>query len=328
MKVLKFGGTSVGSSENINKVIQIVGHASENQSVVVVVSAVGGITDKLMNASSKAISKDLDYKSDFNKLKKQHIDIIEGLLSGDSLESTKDIILEKLLELEKLLDGIYLINELSPQTTDKLLSFGELMSSLIIFEAMQQKGLNVQLKNSQNLIVTDSNFTNAAVQFEETNANITTYFEHNDKLITILPGFISKSEDGEITTLGRGGSDYTAAIVASALDAKFLEIWTDVSGMYTTNPKLVKQAKPIHKLSYFEAIELSHFGAKVLYPPTVLPVLSKNIPILIKNTMAPDEDGTLITKDVENGNSNPIKGISNVNGISLLTLQGLSLIHI
>lgn len=328
MKVLKFGGTSVGSSENINKVIQIVSHASENQSVVVVVSAVGGITDKLMNASSKAISKDLDYKSDFNKLKKQHIDIIEGLLSGDSLESTKDIILEKLLELEKLLDGIYLINELSPQTTDKLLSFGELMSSLIIFEAMQQKGLNVQLKNSQNLIVTDSNFTNAAVQFEETNANITTYFEHNDKLITILPGFISKSEDGEITTLGRGGSDYTAAIVASALDAKFLEIWTDVSGMYTTNPKLVKQAKPIHKLSYFEAIELSHFGAKVLYPPTVLPVLSKNIPILIKNTMAPDEDGTLITKDVENGNSNPIKGISNVNGISLLTLQGNGMVGI
>jgi bifunctional aspartokinase / homoserine dehydrogenase 1 len=328
MKVLKFGGTSVGSSENINKVIQIVSHASENESVVVVVSAVGGITDKLMNASSKAISKDLDYKSDFIKLKKQHIDVIEGLLSGDSLESTKDIILEKLLELEKLLDGIYLINELSPQTTDKLLSFGELMSSLIIFEAMQQKGLNVQLKNSQNLIVTDSNFTNAAVQFEETNANITTYFEHNDKLITILPGFISKSEDGEITTLGRGGSDYTAAIVASALDAKFLEIWTDVSGMYTTNPKLVKQAKPIRKLSYFEAIELSHFGAKVLYPPTVLPVLSKNIPILIKNTMAPEEDGTLITKDVENGSSNPIKGISNVNGISLLTLQGNGMVGI
>ncbi len=328
MKVLKFGGTSVGSSENINKVIQIVSHASENESVVVVVSAVGGITDKLMNASSKAISKDLDYKSDFNKLKKQHIDVIEGLLSGDSLESTKDIILEKLLELEKLLDGIYLINELSPQTTDKLLSFGELISSLIIFEAMQQKGLNVQLKNSQNLIVTDSNFTNAAVQFEETNANITTYFEHNDKLITILPGFISKSEDGEITTLGRGGSDYTAAIVASALDAKFLEIWTDVSGMYTTNPKLVKQAKPIRKLSYFEAIELSHFGAKVLYPPTVLPVLSKNIPILIKNTMAPEEDGTLITKDVENGSSNPIKGISNVNGISLLTLQGNGMVGI
>lgn len=328
MKVLKFGGTSVGSSENINKVIKIVNNASENDAVVVVVSAVGGITDKLMNASSKAISKDLDYKSDFNTLKQQHIEIIDALLTGASLENTKDIILEKLSELEKLLDGIYLINELSPQTTDKLLSFGELMSSLIIFEAMQQEGLNVQLKNSQNLIVTDSNFTNAAVQFEETNANITSYFAHNDKLITILPGFIAKSEDGEITTLGRGGSDYTAAIVASALNANSLEIWTDVSGMFTTNPKLVKQAKPIQKLSYYEAIELSHFGAKVLYPPTVLPVLSKNIPILIKNTMAPDEDGTLITKNVENGSTNPIKGISNVNGISLLTLQGNGMVGI
>ncbi|MDB2631884.1 bifunctional aspartate kinase/homoserine dehydrogenase I [Flavobacteriaceae bacterium] len=328
MKVLKFGGTSVGSSENINKVIKIVNNASENDAVVVVVSAVGGITDKLMNASSKAISKDLDYKSDFNTLKQQHIEIIDALLTGAYLENTKDIILEKLSELEKLLDGIYLINELSPQTTDKLLSFGELMSSLIIFEAMQQEGLNVQLKNSQNLIVTDSNFTNAAVQFEETNANITSYFAHNDKLITILPGFIAKSEDGEITTLGRGGSDYTAAIVASALNANSLEIWTDVSGMFTTNPKLVKQAKPIQKLSYYEAIELSHFGAKVLYPPTVLPVLSKNIPILIKNTMAPDEDGTLITKNVENGSANPIKGISNVNGISLLTLQGNGMVGI
>ena len=328
MKVIKFGGTSVGSSENINKVIKIVNNASENDAVVVVVSAVGGITDKLMNASSKAISKDLDYKSDFNTLKQQHIEIIDALLTGASLENTKDIILEKLSELEKLLDGIYLINELSPQTTDKLLSFGELMSSLIIFEAMQQEGLNVQLKNSQNLIVTDSNFTNAAVQFEETNANITSYFAHNDKLITILPGFIAKSEDDEITTLGRGGSDYTAAIVASALNANSLEIWTDVSGMFTTNPKLVKQAKPIQKLSYYEAIELSHFGAKVLYPPTVLPVLSKNIPILIKNTMAPDEDGTLITKNVENGSTNPIKGISNVNGISLLTLQGNGMVGI
>ena len=149
---------------------------------------------------------------------------------------------------------------------------------------MQQQGLNVQLKNSQNLIVTDSSFTNALVQFEETNDNIRTYFENNSKMITILPGFISKSELDEITTLGRGGSDYTAAIVAAALQVGALEIWTDVSGMYTTNPKLVKQAKPIAKLSYLEAIELSHFGAKVLYPPTVLPVLTKNIPILIKNT--------------------------------------------
>ena len=328
MNVLKFGGTSVGSAENIKKVIEIVKSASENDHVVVVVSAVGGITDKLMHASQKAIENDLNYKSDFDKLKQQHVEIMEGLLSGSTLSDTKDMIFEKLAELEKLLDGIFLINELSSKTTDKLLSFGELMSSLIIFEAMQEYGLNVQLKNSQNLIVTDSNFTNASVQFEETNANITSYFEHNKKLVTILPGFISKSEEGEITTLGRGGSDYTAAILAAALEVNTLEIWTDVSGMFTTNPKLVKQAQPIKKLSYKEAIELSHFGAKVLYPPTVLPVLSKNIPIHIKNTLKPDEEGTLITKVVTNGNGNPIKGISNINGISLLTLQGNGMVGI
>lgn len=328
MNVLKFGGTSVGSAENIKKVIEIVKSASENDHVVVVVSAVGGITDKLMRASQKAIENDLNYKSDFDKLKQQHVEIMEGLLSGSTLSDTKDVIFEKLAELEKLLDGIFLINELSPKTTDKLLSFGELMSSLIIFEAMQEYELNVQLKNSQNLIVTDSNFTNASVQFEETNANITSYFEHNKKLVTILPGFISKSEEGEITTLGRGGSDYTAAILAAALEVNTLEIWTDVSGMFTTNPKLVKQAQPIKKLSYKEAIELSHFGAKVLYPPTVLPVLSKNIPIHIKNTLKPDEEGTLITKVVTNGNGNPIKGISNINGISLLTLQGNGMVGI
>jgi aspartokinase/homoserine dehydrogenase 1 len=328
MKVLKFGGTSVGSSENIQRVAKIVKTKAENTAIVVVVSAVGGITDKLMAASQKAIQGNLDYKSDFNQIKKQHIEIIEGLLSGASLEETKDLVLEKLSELEKLLEGIYLINELSIQTTDKLLSFGELISSLIIFEYMQQQGLNVQLKNSQNLIVTDSSFTNALVQFEETNDNIRTYFENNSKMITILPGFISKSELDEITTLGRGGSDYTAAIVAAALQVDALEIWTDVSGMYTTNPKLVKQAKPIAKLSYLEAIELSHFGAKVLYPPTVLPVLTKNIPILIKNTLAPDESGTLITQNVNNGSINPIKGISNVNDISLLTLQGNGMVGI
>jgi aspartokinase/homoserine dehydrogenase 1 len=328
MKVLKFGGTSVGSLENIQKVTQIVKAKAENTAIVVVVSAIGGITDKLMAASDKAIQGNLDYKTDFDEIKKHHIEVMNGLLSGSSLENTKDLVLEKLTELEILLEGIYLVNELSIQTTDKLLSFGELISSLLIFEYMQQQELNVQLKNSQNLIVTDSSFTNAAVQFEETNDNIRTYFNNNSKMITILPGFISKSELGENTTLGRGGSDYTAAIVAAALEVEALEIWTDVSGMYTTNPKLVKQAKPISKLSYLEAVELSHFGAKVLYPPTVLPVLNKNIPILIKNTLAPKEVGTLITQNFNNGSNNPIKGISNVNDISLLTLQGNGMVGI
>ena len=328
MKVLKFGGTSVGSSKNISKVIKIVKEESASENIVVVVSAVGGITDKLLVAADKAINKDQSYKQDFKALRLKHIEVIDGLLSGDVHEATTDIVLEHLSRLEKLLDGVYLINELSPKTTDKLLSFGELISSLIIYEAMKSKGLNVQLKNSQNLIVTDSNFTNAAVNFEETNSNITTYFESNQKMVTILPGFISKSEQDEITTLGRGGSDYTAAIIAAALHASVLQIWTDVSGMFTSNPKMVKHAKPIAKLSYLEAIELSHFGAKVLYPPTVQPVLRKNIPLLIKNTLAPEDAGTLITKVVENGSEFPIKGISNINNVSLLTLQGNGMVGI
>tara|TARA_B110000037_G_scaffold90346_1_gene106916 strand:- start:9582 stop:12035 length:2454 start_codon:yes stop_codon:yes gene_type:complete len=328
MKVLKFGGTSVGSSKNISKVIKIVKEESASENIVVVVSAVGGITDKLLVAADKAINKDHSYKQDFEVLRLKHIEVIDGLLSGEVHEATTDIVLEHLSRLEKLLDGVYLINELSPKTTDKLLSFGELISSLIIYETMKSKGLNVQLKNSQNLIVTDSNFTNAAVNFEETNSNIKMYFESNQKMVTILPGFISKSEQNEITTLGRGGSDYTAAIIAAALHASVLQIWTDVSGMFTSNPKMVKHAKPIAKLSYLEAIELSHFGAKVLYPPTVQPVLRKNIPLLIKNTLAPEDAGTLITKVVENGSEFPIKGISNINNVSLLTLQGNGMVGI
>jgi len=237
MKVLKFGGTSVGSAKNIQKVIEIVKNESLSENVTVVVSAIGGITDKLLAAANKAIEKNKNYKDDFESLRLKHVEVIDGLLSGESHETTLDIVLNHLSKLEKILDGIYLINELSPKTTDKLLSFGELLSSLIIYETMKLHDLNIQLKNSQNLIVTDSNFTNAAVNFGETNENIVTYYDSNDKIITILPGFISKSELGEITTLGRGGSDYTAAIIASAMNASVLQIWTDVSGMFTSIQK-------------------------------------------------------------------------------------------
>src|SRR5690606_15535730 len=182
--------------------------------------------------------------------------------------------------------------------------------------------------NSQELIVTNSNFTKAEVNYPLTNANIVTYFKDNSQNITILPGFISKSTTGEFTTLGRGGSDFTAAIVAAALKVNRLEIWTDVSGMYTANPKLVKQAYPIERLSYQEAMELSHFGAKVLYPPSLQPVLVLDIPIHIKNTNQPEMYGTVITSDKSNGFSKAAKGISNISNIALLTLQGNGMIGI
>ncbi len=326
MKVLKFGGTSVGSSKNINNVINILENYSKIDNVVCIVSAVGGITDKLLLAGKQAQNKDAGFKDTFQGIKKIHLDIIKELNPAHS-ETIATYVDAKLEALHSLLEGIYLINELSPKTSDKLVSFGELLSSFIIAETMKNRGLSAEIKNSQDLVVTNSNFTKAEVDYATTNNNIQTYFNSASQKITILPGFISKSKLGEQTTLGRGGSDFTAAIVAAALKVEQLEIWTDVSGMFTTNPKLVKQAYPIDKISYQEAMELSHFGAKVLYPPTVQPVLDLNIPIHIKNTLEPEAVGTIISNE-ETISSSPVKGISNIGNIALLTLQGSGMIGI
>lgn len=327
MNVLKFGGTSVGSTENIKKVIQILDNYSKEDSLICVVSAVGGITDKLLKAGELAQNKNESYLAEYKLIKQIHLDILSELIPNQN-EASKEYLESKLHALKSLLDGIYLINELSPKTSDKLVSFGEQLSSFIIAETMKSYGLNAVRKNSQELIITNSNFSKAEVNYTLTNHNIRDYFKKANQRITILPGFISTSESGEVTTLGRGGSDFTAAIVAAALQVNRLEIWTDVSGMYTANPKLVKQAFPIERLSYQEAMELSHFGAKVLYPPTVQPVLDLGIPIHIKNTMQPEASGTIITNENTNGNSTTAKGISNISDIALLTLQGNGMVGI
>ena len=326
MKVLKFGGTSVGSSKNINNVISILENYGKNDTVICVVSAVGGITDKLLLAGKQAQDKDRAFLDTFEGIKERHFNIIKELNPSNN-DSILSYVEENLEALKSLLEGIYLINELSPKTSDKLVSFGELLSSFIIAETMKNRGLSADRKNSQELVITNSNFTKAEVDYSITNQNIRDYFKSAKQNITILPGFISKSRIGEITTLGRGGSDFTAAIVAAALHVEQLEIWTDVSGMFTTNPKLVKQAYPIDKISYQEAMELSHFGAKVLYPPTVQPVLSLDIPIHIKNTLEPDAVGTVISnEDIKS--SSPVKGISNISNIALLTLEGTGMVGI
>ncbi|WP_028873436.1 bifunctional aspartate kinase/homoserine dehydrogenase I [Psychroserpens burtonensis] len=327
MNVLKFGGTSVGSAKNINKVISILDNYSQNNRVICVVSAIGGITDKLLKAADMAQRKNRDYILEYEAIAEKHHSILLELIpSGNETISTP--LSNKLQDLRSLLDGIFLINELSPKTSDKLVSFGELLSAFIIAETMKNRGLDCIRKNSQELMVTNSNFTKAEVQYQQTNTNIKSYFSEAKEQITILPGFISKSTNGELTTLGRGGSDFTAAIVAAALKVNSLEIWTDVSGMYTTNPKLVKQAFPIENLSYQEAMELSHFGAKVLYPPTVQPVLNLNIPIHIKNTLKPNAIGTKISNDFIDNSATPVKGISNIDNIALLTLQGNGMVGI
>ncbi len=326
MLVLKFGGTSVGSAENINKVIAILEHKAKDESVICVVSAVGGITDKLLNAGTMAQSKNETYLSVFKDIKRTHFEIIDALIPNKSDAVTKHLE-AKFNGLKSLLDGIYLINELSPKTAAKLLGYGELLSSYLITRTMHERRIDAELKNSQDLIITNSNFMRAEVNYRLTNDNITTYFGKAKQRITIMPGFIAKSELGEPTTLGRGGSDFTAAIVAAALKVSVLEIWTDVSGMYTANPKIVKQAYPIEQLSYQEAMELSHFGAKVLYPPTVQPVLDHNIPIHIKNTMAPEVSGTVISQS-GNGKGLLAKGISHISNVALLTLQGGGMVGI
>ena len=326
MKVLKFGGTSVGSSKNINNVINILEKYGKTDTIACVVSAVGGITDKLLLAGQQAQSKDNTFLDTLESIKIKHFNIIKEL-NPEKSESILSYVDEKLNDLKSLLEGIYLINELSPKTSDKLVSFGELLSSFIIAETMKNRGISAGRKNSQELVITNSNFTKAEVDYSITNHKIRDYFKSAKHNITILPGFVSKSKIGEITTLGRGGSDFTAAIVAAALHVEQLEIWTDVSGMYTTNPKLVKQAYPIEKISYQEAMELSHFGAKVLYPPTVQPVLSLEIPIHIKNTLDPDAVGTVISNE-QTTSTSPVKGISNISNIALLTLEGTGMVGI
>ena len=327
MIVLKFGGTSVANAQNIQKVITIVNQKAKENKLAVVVSALSGITDMLINASKKAAAKDEIYKTNIEEIKQKHFDAISDLVDNANQNQLLIKINSQINQLQTLLDGCFLLGELSPRTADAIASFGELLSSQIIATALQQTIPNSNFKDSRELIKTNSNFGKASVDFEVTNQLIADYFASNKSQVVVLPGFIASSEDGNTTTLGRGGSDYTAAIIANGVKASSLEIWTDVNGMFTANPKIVKQAQPIESISYQEAMELSHFGAKVLYPPTIQPVLKANIPIWIKNTFEPEAYGTLISSNPD-ANANPIKGISHIDNIALLTLEGSGMIGV
>jgi aspartokinase/homoserine dehydrogenase 1 len=327
MIVLKFGGTSVANAQNIQKVITIVNQKAKENQLAVIVSALSGVTDMLINASKKAASKDEIYKINIEEIKQKHFDAIADLIESANQNQLLIKINSQINQLQTLLDGCFLLGELSPRTADAIASFGELLSSQIIATALQQSLPNSTFKDSRELIKTNSNFGKATVDFEVTNKLISDYFTSNKSQVVVLPGFIASSQDRNTTTLGRGGSDYTAAIIANGVKSESLEIWTDVNGMFTANPKIVKQAQPIESISYQEAMELSHFGAKVLYPPTIQPVLKANIPIWIKNTFEPDAYGTFIT-NTPDSNANPIKGISHIDKIALLTLEGSGMIGV
>jgi aspartokinase/homoserine dehydrogenase 1 len=327
MIILKFGGTSVANATNISKTIEIVTHKSKENKLTVVVSAFSGVTDLLILAGKTASSKDKSYKNIVSQIEKKHKEAIDELIPLSEQSDIIETINHEINVLKTLLDGCYLLGEISNRTADIIAGFGELLSSQIIAVALKQKVSNSTFKDSREVIKTNSNFGKANVDFAITNKLIADYFKNNTNQVVLFPGFIASSVDGNITTLGRGGSDYTAAIIAAAVKADVLEIWTDVNGMFTANPKIVKQAQPIATISYQEAMELSHFGAKVLYPPTIQPVLKDSIPIFIKNTFDPEAYGTLISNNPAATN-NPIKGISHIDNIALLTLEGSGMIGV
>ncbi|WP_424001387.1 bifunctional aspartate kinase/homoserine dehydrogenase I [Maribacter sp. IgM3_T14_3] len=325
MKVLKFGGSSVAKPENIIKIKNII--SKYNDPIVLVVSALGGVTDLLLEAGSLASTQDQSYKNILSTLEERHLSTIKALLPVTAQSKVLSKVKSEFNVLETLLEGAYFIGEITPKLSDKIVSYGELLSSYIISEYLISEKLDAEFKDSRELIITHKLNGKNVVNFNKTNTNCVDFFKSSDKKITVCPGFIATSEEGVSTTLGRGGSDYTAAIYAAAIDADILEIWTDVSGMYTANPKMVKQAKAIPHISYEEAMELSHFGAKVLYPPTIQPVLSKGISIVIKNTFSPEEAGTLITKS-KNEKGKTVRGISHIGNIALLSLEGSGMVGI
>lgn len=326
MKVFKFGGTSVGTPQTIQALIRIVKKAIEDDRLVVVVSAFGGVTDQLIEAGKRAEKGQDNYKEIVNALEKRHIDAVKELIDVKRQSSVVARVKILFNELNDILHGVFLVKELSLKTLDYVMSFGERISSYVITESFKNQRIDATLADAPALIRTDKNFGNAHVLMDESNENMRSHYRENQSLI-IYPGFIGSSHDNEITTLGRGGSDYTASLVAAALGASELQIWTDVDGVMTIDPRKVSKAFPIKKLSYAEAMEMSHFGAKVIYPPTIQPVFSKNIPLWIKNTFNPEAEGSLISKKTSDTGS-PIKGISSIDKISLCTLHGSGMIGV
>jgi bifunctional aspartokinase / homoserine dehydrogenase 1 len=328
MQVLKFGGTSMGSAQAIEQVYQIIRSKQPNGRFVIVASAMSGITDKLIQCGTLAGQGQEQYRDLLQEIEARHLDTIRTLFPITVQSGLISQVKKRLNTLENLCDGIFQVGELSNRSLDKIMSFGELVSSYLLAEKLKVNGLKAAWKDSRELIVTDRNFGNAAVNFIATNHQSSQYFRQENADYYVLPGFVAATADGETTTLGRGGSDYTAAIIAAAVNAEALDIWTDVSGMMTADPRLVSQAIPIAHISYEEAMELSHFGAKVIYPPTIQPVMDKRIPIWIKNTFAPNDYGTLIHTQDGNAQSFPVTGISGIQKIALLTLEGSGMVGI
>ncbi|AII52066.1 bifunctional aspartate kinase/homoserine dehydrogenase I [Hymenobacter sp. APR13] len=327
MQVLKFGGTSVATAANLQRVARLAEAAARQQPTIVVVSALGGTTDLLIEAGRAAAAGHQDYRAHLRQLELRHLEAVRGLLPVPEQSEVLSFVKSSCNELENLCDGIFALGELSDRTLDRLMSYGELLASGLLAAALRSHGTPHLWHDSRQLIRTNSQHGFAAVDVAFTNLQIREFVVAQPAALYVVPGFIGSDAHGATTTLGRGGSDYTAALFAGALAAERLEIWTDVSGMMTADPRLVSAARPIPRISYQEAMELSHFGAKVLYPPTIQPVMSQGIPLWIKNTFAPDDAGTLVEVRPP-ANHEVVRGLSSISGLALLSLEGSGMVGI
>ncbi|WKN46006.1 bifunctional aspartate kinase/homoserine dehydrogenase I [Tunicatimonas pelagia] len=335
MKVLKFGGTSVGSAKSIKIVADIILQYQQQQMhCATVVSAMGGVTDRLLDISQEAAQGNEEYKERLSELEKHHFTAARELI-GVHAQSKVFARLKTLFnELDDLVHGVYLLRERSPRTMDLVLSFGERLSAYLISQYLNELGARAEFLDAREIIVTDKTFNNAKVDFTATNQKIQDYFRDHEAL-QIVTGFVAATPEQETTTLGRGGSDYTASILGAALNAEEIEIWTDVDGVMTADPRQVSTAFSLDAISYIEAMEMSHFGAKVIYPPTLLPVLGANIPLRIRNTFHREFPGTLVSKNpyastvhqaLNNAKAPAVKGISSIKEVAMLTLEGSGMV--
>jgi aspartokinase/homoserine dehydrogenase 1 len=325
MKVLKFGGTSVGSAASIQTLLNILkGEVKNEDKPVVVLSAMGGVTNLLASMAEDA-ANGKEFTAQLAELERRHFEVVKTLLDVQNQNPAFTRLKIHFNQLEELLQGVLTLRELTPKTRDQVLSYGERCSTIMVSKIAAQHFKDVLYVDAADVIKTDSAFGNAKVNNELTELLIKTLHQENKDKILFVTGFIAGNDAGQTTTLGRGGSDYTAAIFGAALNAKEIQIWTDVNGMMTADPRMVKKAFSLTELTYTEAMELSYFGAKVIYPPTMIPAFLKKIPIVIKNTFEPEFEGTVIRHDCK-ASSLPIKGISSINNISILNLEGSGMV--
>jgi len=329
MRVLKFGGSSVGSVKSIARVMDIIAAEKKKSPITVVVSALAGVTDLLDEISTQASRGELSYKKGLEQIEGLHLDMLDHFIEDKSSARVKESFQSTFSELKDVLNGVYLLRELSGRMQDFILSFGERFSAYLLTESLRSKGIDAEYLDARTIIKTDESFSKAGVNTQLTYKNVRQHF-NNCTATQIITGFIASSENNKTTTLGRGGSDYTAAIIGAALGVDSIEKWTDVDGMMTADPRKVRQFFPIPKLSYEEAMELSHFGAKVLYPPTMIPAMKAGIPVRIRNTFAPEEPGTLIMAENKKPDTTKaiIRGLSSIDEVALITVKGSGMIGV